>query len=591
MPAAEPRSTLRHSEDGAAVSFETADTFTSTHPNVSLSTPSSFSAYRPLVLCDLSPPSRSLTHGHRQGAHMASDGIVTAPPKKLKIAHGSSLPGSAPQLPPPTFDLDTWAGNYDGVPSVSFAVADAAADPNRAGALLPLRLSHIAVHCPPLRRQALVLALAATKKGKDLQLYGRIVGLAGMLGEPQLAAVDQEWVGKTEQANKAEIGRKEGELRGYKNNLIRESIRMGQEDLAKSLLATGGPPPDPHNPAAITGYNAAYQAFAKMRDFCTTPTHVAAMTLRLIDTSVLQAVAAQEGGAPANTFWQAVLISSSRLRSVGVKEEEQKKLDAIAHAVTGLAHLSLTNYREAARALLATPFTYNGLGPIHGVDFGRRVASANDIAIYCGLCALATFSRQDLIDRVLGGPFRQFLELEPHIRKAISLHTTAKYAACLSMLRHYYSDWTLDVFLGAPAARGGSHVDALIALIRKKSIVAYFSSFSEVSLTALADNFPSMDPSPTAMEDEVTALIQSGDLDARLDAVNGVLIAPQTDLRQSTQADAQRAADEVERTLLLRLHKVNVTLAGLEIPRPQHDAYAVGGGWNGSMQAGNGYMG
>lgn len=479
--------------------------------------------------------------------------------------------GSVPQVPPPTFDLDIWAGNYD-------------------GALLPLRLGHVALRCPLLRHQALALALDVTKKGKDLQLYARIVELAGLLREPQLAVVDQAWVGKTEQANKAEIGRKESELRGYKNNLIRESIRMGQEDLANSLLATGGPPPDPKNPAAVTGYNAAYQAFAKMRDFCTTPTHVAGMTLRLIYTAVLQAVAAQEGGGPSNTFWQAVLVSSSRLRSVGVKEEEQKKLEPISHAVTGLAHLSLNNYREAARAFLTTPFTYNGLGLIHGVDFGRSVASANDIAIYAGLCALATFSRQDLINQVLGGPFRQFLELEPHMRKAISLYTTAKYAACLNMLQHYYSDWTLDIFLGASAPHGGTHVDALIAFIRKKSIVAYFSSFSEVSLTALAETFPPFDPSPRAMEDEVVALIQSGDLDARLDTVNGMLIAPRKDFRQFTQADAQRAADEVERSLLLRLHKVNATLAGLEIPRPRPDAYAAGGVWDSSIQAGEGYV-
>lgn len=44
---------------------------------------------------------------------MAHDGIAMSPAKKVK--HGdSSLPGTNVILPPPTFDLDAWATNYDG---------------------------------------------------------------------------------------------------------------------------------------------------------------------------------------------------------------------------------------------------------------------------------------------------------------------------------------------------------------------------------------------------------------------------------------------------------------------------------------------
>ena len=474
------------------------------------------------------------------------------------------------QLSPPTFDLETYASNYE-------------------GPLVPLRLAHLALHCPSLSRQSLSLAIAAAKKGKDVQLYIRLCNLANNLGLADLAQADSEHVAKQEEANKRELSRLEGELRGYKNNLIRESIRMGQEDLATHLLLTGGPPPDPTNLQSQnnSGLNASYQAFGKMRDYCTTPIHVASMTLRLVFTALLQAVTAQQMGGAPTTHFNAVLANSSRLRSVGVKEEEQVKLTPISATTMGLAYLGMAQYKDAATAFLQVPFEYTQTGPVHSHDFTREVASGNDIAIYGGLTALATMSREDLMVHVLGGSFRAFLELEPHMRKAISLYTTAKYQACLDTLRRYYSDWSLDIFLGAGAATpAGSHVDKLLARIREKSITAYFSSFSEVSLSALASTFPPASSSPNAMEDEVLSLIENGSLDARLNVVNGILIAPQKEVRSSAHAEAKKAAEEIERTLLLRLHRVNVSLAGLEIPKPKS-----GNSWSGmggGVQVGNG---
>lgn len=191
-------------------------------------------------------------------------------------------------------------------------------------------------------------------------------------------------------------------------------------------------------------------------------------------------------------------------------------------------------------------------------------------------------TREQLIEDVLGGPFRAFLELEPHMRKAIGLYTTAKYQACQDNLRRYYSDWSLDIFLGASSSNvSGTHVDRLFANIRERSITAYFSSFSEVSLAALAAIFPpsaTSAPSPDAMEVEILGMIENGMLDARLDVVNGMLVAPKKDLRQSTHENAKQVAEEVERTLLLRLHKVNMTLAGLEIPKFKNTGWAMGNG-------------
>jgi len=456
------------------------------------------------------------------------------------------------------------------------------------GPLLPFRLAHITTRCPPLSQQALRLALTSAKKGKDATLYLRLHEIGARLQIPNLPAFDSEWAARQEEANKRELSRLEGELRGYKNNLIRESIRMGQEDLAQHLLRTGGPIPDPANPASVTtsGYNAAYQAFGKMRDYCTTPTHIASMTLHLITTGFLQAISAQQkSGAASSGHLNSVLSNANRLRTVGVKAEDQAKLTPIMHASIGIAYLAQSQYREAANELLAIPpeNAATTLGTVHGIDFPKALASGNDIAIYGGLTALATMTRDELTNVLLGGPFRAFLELEPQIRKAATLFTTAKYRACLDMLERYYSDWSLDVFLGGRASASqpelGSHVDALFTRIREKSIVAYFTAFSEVSLTSLAVTFPpklAADPKQ-ALETELFRLIQSGALNARLDLVRGLLVAPKGKDRESTLKEARDLADEVERTLLLRLYRVNVALAGLEVPKGVGKGFASGG--------------
>lgn len=462
-------------------------------------------------------------------------------------------------LAAPTFDLESWAANYDGV-------------------LLPRRLIHIALHCPPIANQAFAAAQASLRQGKDVNLY-RILVEAATSRNLDLHN-DAEWASHQEEANRREHARLESELRGYKNNLIRESIRMGQEDLANHLLSTGGPKQpvidEGSDQIAVGQYglSAAYTAYGRMRDFCNTPSHVAGMTLRMLFTAIVQAIVAQQSGHPAAGHFQAANAHASRLKSIGAKEEEQTRLTMISNAAAGIASLGQSNYQDASHSFLQVPFELSTNGVVQGFDFCRTTASANDIAVYGGLTSLATLSRADLNDKVLGGSFRAYLELEPHVRKAITLFTTGKYRACLDTLQRYYSDWNLDIFLGAGLdSAQGSHVDRLFALIREKSITAYFSSFSQVSLTSLAATFPptqsdNMTPE-IVIEQEIISMIEAGKLQARLDAVNGVLVSPSQDRRTTTQKAAIDTALDVERNLLQRLYKVNVGMARMEIVRPK----------------------
>lgn len=75
--------------------------------------------------------------------------------------------------------------------------------------------------------EALKAAIREAKAGKDVQRYidaWECLRLAAP-DEPE-ATMDQAWVENARRANKQETSRLEHELKQYKNNLIKDSIRV-----------------------------------------------------------------------------------------------------------------------------------------------------------------------------------------------------------------------------------------------------------------------------------------------------------------------------------------------------------------------------
>jgi COP9 signalosome complex subunit 1 len=379
------------------------------------------------------------------------------------------------------------------------------------------RLSNIAHLCPPLALDALHLAIPASKSAKDTQQYLDLTKLLHQISpDDALAEVDTAWVEKTNKLNEHETERLDNELRGYKNNLIKESIRMGQEDLGTHFLN-------------MNRLELATKAYHKMREFCTTPN------------------------------WISAVSTAQKARSLTLRPEDKPRFDSVSQACTGLGYLGSGNYGPAAYAFLAVDPSYATVGPVANIDFSHAVMTANDIAVYGGLCALASMDRQQLQDAVLeNANFRNFLELEPHIRRAISFFCGAKYSQCLAILEAYRTDYLLDIFLGP-------HVNMLYHLIRSKSIVQYFVPFSQVTLSALTQAFPKQGGTSQMMEAELVDMIQRGILNARIDTVDQLLIAPPKDSRADAHRGVIETADEIEHLLRLKLHKINMVQAGLEI--------------------------
>jgi COP9 signalosome complex subunit 1 len=255
----------------------------------------------------------------------------------------------------------------------------------------------------------------------------------------------------------------------------------------------------------------------------------------------------------------------AKLEAYQLSPEEKNKLDPIISACQGLSHMCQGHFLDAAHSFLRTSHNFLTLDTAAGITWQREVLTGNDVAVYGGLCALASMNRSELQKAVLGNSeFRNFLELEPHIRRAITLFCNSKYSACLETLEAYRTDYLLDVYLSKVVAR-------VYSMVRTKSIVQYFIPFSCVTLEEMASKFQTTGEF-ASIEDELEQMINEGVLNARIDLVDRLLISPPTNPRYSVHSDALTMAQKYEHTLQLRLTRVNMLHSGFVMQGDKHQS-------------------
>lgn len=316
---------------------------------------------------------------------------------------------------------------------------------------------------------------------------------------------------------------------------------MGYEDLGRHYQAIGE-------------LTLAYKAFGKMREFCITHQNILIMSLHVINVSIEQ------------QNWHSVQSNISKLRLQTAKYPETEFVSAKFSAAMGISFLAQGSYKEAALHFLDThPRMIIAKNDDHtDKDTYNEVLTPNDVAVYGGLCALASMTREELQKRVLeNSSFRNFLGLEPQIRRAITAFVSSKYSTCLSIIDSYKGDYLLDIYLRP-------HVQELYAQIRSKAIQQYFIPYSCVTLSALAKAFDTDVPS---IEVEVTTMIKHGSLDARIDLVDNLLLANTVDGREKVHEDALMMAKEYERDAYMRILRMETLNAGLEVKSLKGQGY------------------
>ncbi|CAI5958827.1 unnamed protein product [Closterium sp. NIES-64] len=414
----------------------------------------------------------------------ASAGGVSASPASAAGAAGEEQ----------IMDLESYAANYSGHTRI-------------------VRLRFIAERCAAIGQtamelEALRMAADELKRGENSAAYKEVVAkIAGRLGPKY--ELDQEWVDSVERRAVQKQEKLEMELNGYKTNLIKESIRMGYNDLGDFFYSRGD-------------LQQAFRCYVRTRDYCITSKHTIAMCLNVI-------VASVELGHFVNV-------------SNYVQKAERGMTDPIVLAklrsAAGLASLEGRKYKAAARKFVSASFDM-------GSSYSEVIAP-QDVALYGGLCALASFDRAELKSKLIDSVnFRNFLELVPEVRELIYDFYASRYASCLKYLDKLRPVLELDLHLH-------DHVAALYQQIRQRALIQYTTPFISVDLRTMASAF---NTNVAALEKELAALIMDNQVQARIDSHKGILYARHADQRNATFQRALAAGNDFQRdtrALLIR---------------------------------------
>lgn len=131
-------------------------------------------------------------------------------------------------IEPPKLDLDAYIANYRGKrPHVSSTFRETRNLTASTGRTRFERLLLIGTSSSYLYLEALKAAVAEAKQGIDVQRYETAVSYIREIAPNDLDAIpDSDWIDRMKKQVKGATDKMELELKGYKNNLIKESIRV-----------------------------------------------------------------------------------------------------------------------------------------------------------------------------------------------------------------------------------------------------------------------------------------------------------------------------------------------------------------------------
>lgn len=175
----------------------------------------------------------------------------------------------------PSIDLDFYANSYTGLARLH-------------------RLVFIADHCPSLRMEALKMAISYVTSTYNITMYqqlhkkvAQVTSAAGQLpdvaaiaaaaaansAQPDIPSYDATWIELRSKKAAHKLEKLDNDLKNYRMNSIKESIRRGHDDLGDHHLSCG----DLSN---------ALKCYSRARDYCTSGKHVVNMCLNVIKVSI-----------------------------------------------------------------------------------------------------------------------------------------------------------------------------------------------------------------------------------------------------------------------------------------------------------------
>ncbi|KXN81035.1 COP9 signalosome complex subunit 1 [Leucoagaricus sp. SymC.cos] len=444
------------------------------------------------------------------------------------------------------FDLESYISGYSGRTAID-------------------RLIQIVKLCPDIAPEAFNLAVQHIHQSRDPSLYQALMNEYEHLAENQvvkdglyslpnpldIAHLDAKWVDEVTARNQSEKVKLEVELKTYTNNMIKESIRMAHRDLAEFFRSIGE-------------YQQSLRHHTKSREFCATSQHVLDMCLSVLELLMEQrnyghlstyvfkaeaaldatAVAAVNAGGSGTTPTSTVGPSAAGASGANVKKKtptEREIVQSRLELASALSYLGQGSYEKAAQSFLRIG-SAKELG-----DWIGKLITPSDIAIYGTLCALASMSRAAIKAQLLDNAvFGVYIEQEPYIRELLEAYINSNFKTALELLSRYSTRHYVDIHLS-------QHVTDLTIKIKNSAVVLYFQPFASIKLGRMGEAFGwTVD----MVEQHVVNLIQSGEIQGRVDSQNKVLYAKKTDYRADLFARTIQAGNDIlsaNRKVLLRM--------------------------------------
>lgn len=412
-----------------------------------------------------------------------------------------------------TIDIEAYAARYNGRTKV-------------------LRLRYIALRNAELELDALRIAIDTAKLDRDTTVYKELVGQAGSRLGPRYA-LDEEWIANTDAVAAKDVERLRRELDENRQQLNKEVIRAGHNDLGDFFYARGR-------------LSNARREYVTLRDYCMYTSNHIEMCVKIVTVSM-------ESSEFHNVENYVHLAENTP--ECDKFPLEMSKLRCCA----AVAQLAQGRYREAAKRFIDNPVDLSEDAVPTITAMFRDTFSLDDLATYTGICVLATQDRSVLLERVLGAAeFRALLELVPDIREMIQDFCSVRYASCLAHLEKLRTDFMLDPFLGRE-----HHVGDLYKLIRAKALVQYVHPFDSVNLLQMANTF---NTNVRNLESELYNLIENVSIPYRIDAQNHALHRVKPDARRAALEAAlkvgQSAYDDIEVMMLrMNLYRNKMTIS------------------------------
>ncbi|KAH8281842.1 hypothetical protein KR054_003293 [Drosophila jambulina] len=308
------------------------------------------------------------------------------------------------------------------------------------------RLKFIAKVCPQLRVPALRLAIDHVKTTYNVKLYDELYrSLSGEEGK--------NWPVDEDEASTSS-GRRRVDLPydsyWVEDNMLEATLLLQELDAelhfkksysnsahVRRILEEIG---DYHEKSG--NLQLAVKFYARTRAYCTSRDNVITVFRNLIRVSIYM------------TNWWHVLtyIDEAKQYALGFENLSQE-VPARLSCAAGLANMGLKNYKLAAEYFLATPFGH--------YDYDKIVAP-EDVCFYAGLCALATFERNQLQAELLSSEgFQPFIQLSSKMRSAVTSFYEGHHEVTTLLLGEIKDIVRLDVYLSP-------HVDALYKIIQSR---------------------------------------------------------------------------------------------------------------------------